>query len=45
VTRAAFAAAGRVIGKLGPCVAIQEGGYNLATIGDLVVAVLSGLEG
>jgi acetoin utilization deacetylase AcuC-like enzyme len=44
VTRAAFAAAGRVIGELGPCVAIQEGGYNLATIGDLVVAVLSGLE-
>jgi acetoin utilization deacetylase AcuC-like enzyme len=44
VTRAAFAAAGRVIGELGPCVAIQEGGYNLATIGDLVVAVLSGLD-
>jgi acetoin utilization deacetylase AcuC-like enzyme len=43
VTRAAFAAAGRVIGELGPCVAVQEGGYNLATIGDLVVAVLSGL--
>jgi acetoin utilization deacetylase AcuC-like enzyme len=43
VTRAAFAAAGRVIGELGPCVAIQEGGYNLATIGDLVVAVLGGL--
>jgi acetoin utilization deacetylase AcuC-like enzyme len=44
VTRAAFAAAGRVIGAQGPCVAIQEGGYNLATIGDLVVAVLSGLD-
>jgi acetoin utilization deacetylase AcuC-like enzyme len=44
VTRAAFAAAGQVIGELGPCVAIQEGGYNLATIGDLVVAVCEGLS-
>jgi acetoin utilization deacetylase AcuC-like enzyme len=33
-----------VIGAQGPCVAIQEGGYHLATIGDLVVAVLSGLD-
>jgi acetoin utilization deacetylase AcuC-like enzyme len=45
VTRNGFAEAGRMIGALGPCVAIQEGGYDLAAIGELVVAVLTGLSG
>jgi acetoin utilization deacetylase AcuC-like enzyme len=44
VSAAAFVEAGRMIGGLGPCVAIQEGGYDLAAMGDLVVAVLSGLD-
>jgi acetoin utilization deacetylase AcuC-like enzyme len=44
VTASAFAEAGRLIGELGPCVAIQEGGYDLAAIGDLVVAVCGGLD-
>jgi acetoin utilization deacetylase AcuC-like enzyme len=43
VSAAGFAEAGRMIGELGPCVAIQEGGYDLTTIGELVVAVLGGL--
>jgi acetoin utilization deacetylase AcuC-like enzyme len=36
--------AGQLIGELGlPVVAVQEGGYDLATLGGLVVAALSGL--
>jgi acetoin utilization deacetylase AcuC-like enzyme len=31
------------IGLLGPAVVVQEGGYDLAAIGDLVVAALGGL--
>ena len=31
------------IGQLGPAVVVQEGGYDLAAIGDLVVAALDGL--
>lgn len=45
VTLDGFAAAGRMVRGLGRCVAIQEGGYDLAAIGGLVVAVLSGLDG
>jgi acetoin utilization deacetylase AcuC-like enzyme len=45
VTAAGFLAAGRMIAELGRCVAIQEGGYDLTAIGDLVVAVLRGLDG
>jgi acetoin utilization deacetylase AcuC-like enzyme len=33
------------IGALGPTVVVQEGGYDLAAIGDLVVAALGGLQG
>jgi acetoin utilization deacetylase AcuC-like enzyme len=32
------------IGALGPTVVVQEGGYDLAAIGDLVVAALGGLR-
>ncbi len=45
VTRVGFYEAGRAIGDLNrPLVAIQEGGYDLETLGSLVVAVLDGLE-
>jgi len=35
--------AGEMIGALGPVVAVQEGGYDLPTLGGLVVAALSGI--
>ncbi|MGN6792780.1 MAG: histone deacetylase family protein [Streptosporangiaceae bacterium] len=35
--------AGELIGALGPVAAIQEGGYDLPTLGGLVVAALTGL--
>jgi acetoin utilization deacetylase AcuC-like enzyme len=35
--------AGELIGGLGPVVAVQEGGYDLPSLGGLVVATLSGL--
>jgi acetoin utilization deacetylase AcuC-like enzyme len=45
VTEAGYRAAGRILGRLGlPTVVVQEGGYDLATIGSLVVATLEGLE-
>ena len=45
VTTAGYRQAGRVLGGLGlPTVAIQEGGYHLPSLGDLVVAFLIGLE-
>jgi acetoin utilization deacetylase AcuC-like enzyme len=41
-----FAAAGRVLGSLRlPTVVVQEGGYDLDTIGGLVHQTLAGLEG
>jgi acetoin utilization deacetylase AcuC-like enzyme len=41
----AFEAAGRTLGTLGlPTVVVQEGGYDLETIGPLVLAFLRGLE-
>jgi acetoin utilization deacetylase AcuC-like enzyme len=43
VTAAGFASVGAMIGALGPCVAVQEGGYELGTLGELVVATLSGV--
>ncbi len=36
--------AAKRIGGLGPAVVVQEGGYDLAAIGELVVAALSGLR-
>jgi acetoin utilization deacetylase AcuC-like enzyme len=44
VTAAGYREAGRILGGLGlPTVVVQEGGYDLATIGELVVETLSGL--
>jgi acetoin utilization deacetylase AcuC-like enzyme len=44
VTAAGFRAAGAILGELGlPTVVVQEGGYDLATIGPLVVETLTGL--
>lgn len=44
VTAAGYREAGRILGELGlPTVIIQEGGYDLATIGSLVVETLTGL--
>jgi acetoin utilization deacetylase AcuC-like enzyme len=45
VTEQGFRAAGTLVGALGPCVALQEGGYRLDTLGGLVVATLSGIAG
>jgi acetoin utilization deacetylase AcuC-like enzyme len=45
VTPAGFRAAGRTLGALGlPTVLVQEGGYDLDTIGPLVREVLEGFE-
>jgi acetoin utilization deacetylase AcuC-like enzyme len=44
VTHDGYREAGRILGGLGvPTVVVQEGGYDLGTIGDLVVATLAGL--
>jgi acetoin utilization deacetylase AcuC-like enzyme len=44
VTHDGYGEAGRILGSLGvPTVVVQEGGYDLGTIGDLVVATLAGL--
>ena len=43
VTHDGYGEAGRILGSLGaPTVVVQEGGYDLGTIGDLVVATLKG---
>lgn len=45
VTLAGYGEGGRILGGLGlPTVIVQEGGYDLATIGDLVVTTLRGFE-
>jgi acetoin utilization deacetylase AcuC-like enzyme len=45
VTPSGFREAGRVLGELGlPTVLVQEGGYDLATLGPLVREVLVGVE-
>ena len=45
VTPDAFREAGRLLGALGlPTVVVQEGGYELGTLGDLVRRALAGLE-
>jgi acetoin utilization deacetylase AcuC-like enzyme len=43
VTVGGFREAGRLLAGVAPCVAVQEGGYDLAALGDLVCAVLEGL--
>ncbi len=46
VTLDGYHEAGATLGALGlPTVAVQEGGYHMATLGALVVATLSGLAG
>ena len=45
VTAGGFRAAGRALGALGlPTVVVQEGGYDVATIGALVLAALEGVS-
>jgi acetoin utilization deacetylase AcuC-like enzyme len=45
VTAHGFREGGRVLGGLGlPTVVVQEGGYDLPTLGDLVLAALEGVE-
>jgi acetoin utilization deacetylase AcuC-like enzyme len=46
ITAAGYAGAGRLLGGLGlPSVVVQEGGYHLPSLGDLVAAYLEGHEG
>ena len=45
VTADGYRAAGRALGELGlPAVIVQEGGYDLERIGDLVLATLEGFQ-
>src|SRR5207249_4950695 len=45
VTRDGFRRGGRLLGGLGlPTVVVQEGGYDLAAIGGLVLAALEGID-
>jgi acetoin utilization deacetylase AcuC-like enzyme len=45
VTAAGYHEAGRIVGALGlPTVVVQEGGYDLATIGELVLEFLTGVQ-
>jgi acetoin utilization deacetylase AcuC-like enzyme len=43
VTADGYRAAGQLIGALGPVAAIQEGGYDLASLGEYVLAALTGV--
>jgi acetoin utilization deacetylase AcuC-like enzyme len=43
VSASGYRQAGELIGELAPVVAVQEGGYDLPSLGGLVVATLSGL--
>jgi acetoin utilization deacetylase AcuC-like enzyme len=43
VTGPGYREAGRRLGQLAPLVLVQEGGYDLATLGGLAVAVLRGV--
>jgi acetoin utilization deacetylase AcuC-like enzyme len=46
VTPAGYREAGGIVAAHGlPCVVVQEGGYDLATLGELVLATLEGLDG
>ena len=42
VTEAGYRTAGRLVAALAPTVLVQEGGYDLASLGGLAVAALSG---
>jgi acetoin utilization deacetylase AcuC-like enzyme len=43
VSAGGYRAAGQRLGRLGPTVLVQEGGYDLASLGALVAAVLGGV--
>jgi acetoin utilization deacetylase AcuC-like enzyme len=45
VSASGYRAAGALIGALGPVAAVQEGGYDLPSLGGLVVGTLTGLLG
>ncbi|HEY1618377.1 MAG TPA: histone deacetylase family protein [Streptosporangiaceae bacterium] len=45
VSAAGYLAAGELIGALGPVAVIQEGGYDLGSLGELAVAALTGIVG
>ena len=42
MTEAGYREAGRLTAALAPTVLVQEGGYDLATLGPLAVAALTG---
>jgi acetoin utilization deacetylase AcuC-like enzyme len=44
VSADAYRAAGELVGELGPVAAIQEGGYDLPTLGEYVLATLAGVQ-
>src|SRR5580693_1240414 len=44
VTADGYRQAGELIGGLGPAVLVQEGGYDLPSLGGLVVATLAGVQ-
>ena len=45
VTRVGYREAGRIVANQElPCVVVQEGGYDLTSIGELVLATLEGLD-
>ena len=44
VTPDGYRAAGEMIGQLGPVSAIQEGGYDLTSLGEYVLATLTGIQ-
>ena len=45
VTASGYRAAGRLIAAFAPTVLVQEGGYDLPTLGPLVLAALVGAAG
>jgi acetoin utilization deacetylase AcuC-like enzyme len=44
VTAGGYRAAGELVGALGPVAAIQEGGYDLPSLGEYVLAALAGVQ-
>jgi acetoin utilization deacetylase AcuC-like enzyme len=44
VSAGAYQAAGQLIGALGPVVVVQEGGYDLPSLGEYVLAALTGVQ-
>ena len=44
VTTDGYRAAGQLIGALGPVAIVQEGGYDLPSLGEYVLAALAGIQ-